>query len=120
MSIELHNQTKNLIHSIYSQIEFFTLNGDIYKLIPNSDELTINININTLGNYLYNATQFNNENNEDYEGFRFRGSISYIAQAECHENTDSDKIYRDRTTIFEMTDYCKKFMFYISGESNQN
>ncbi len=120
MSIELHNQTKNLIHSIYSHVEFFTLNGDIYKFIPTRDELTIHIDINTIGNYLYNATQFNNDNNSNYEAFRFEGNISYIAQADCPENTDSDKIYRDTTTIFDMTDNCKAFKFYISEESNQN
>ena len=119
MSIELHNQTKNLIHSMYSQIEFFNLNGDIYKFIPNNDELTIHININTIGNAIYNATQFNNNNNSDYEAFRFSGTINYIVQAECPENTDSDKIYRETTTIFDMTDYCKAFKFYISEESNQ-
>jgi len=120
MSIELHNQTKNLIQSIYSKIEFFTLNGDIYKFIPNIGELTIHVNINTIGNLIYNDTQFNNDNNSNYESFRFSGTINYIAQAECAENTDSDKIYRETTTIFDMTDYCKAFKFYISEESNQN
>ena len=122
MSIELHNQTKNLILDMYSKIEFFTLGGDVYKFIPSNDRLSINIDINTLGNNIYNVSSFNNNNNNttNYDDFKFREVISYVAPAECQENVNDEVVYRDSFNIFEMTDNCKIFTFYLSIENVRN
>ena len=113
---QLHVNTINLIRTIYSYLQFYTLSGDIFVFVGNLP-LSLNFNFNNMKHMIYRYVNHDKwpviDNLE-----RFQGNVKSISPATCFENTGSDKKYSGSVNIFELTECGKVLTFYIEFEED--